>query len=146
MILDPEGKQPVEEIIDHRSGSENQNQPLIITGDEGCGKTHLIIKWLMEFNRMESTTAKEPVVDDQASNLNTSQEKSSETADLNMSKFEQKQREMMLDDNPNINKNGNVVFTFFAGIESINSMVQLDSLKPLKRSTINPVNLDNDEL
>lgn len=146
MILDPEGKQPVEEIIDHRSGSENQNQPLIITGDEGCGKTHLIIKWLMEFNRMESTTAKEPVVDDQASNLNTSQEKSSETADLNMSKFEQKQREMMLDDNPNINKNGNVVFTFFAGIESINSMVQLDSLKPLKRSTINPVNLDNDDL
>ena len=33
--------------------------------------------------------------------------------------------------NPNINKNGNVVFTYFAGIESINSRTSLASLKPL---------------
>ena len=64
---------------------------------------------------------------------------------MNMSKFEQKQREMFLEDNPNINKSGNVIFTFFAGIESINSMVQLDSLKPLKKTAINRYNNENDD-
>ena len=43
-----------------------------------------------------------------------------------------------------------MVFTFFAGIESINSMVQLDSLKPLKRHKSNigggACNHDDDEL
>ena len=50
-----------------------------------------------------------------------------------------------MEDNPNINKNGNVVFTFFAGIESINSMVQLDSLKPLKRVKTGKNNPDEDD-
>ena len=56
LILDPKGEHiEKNKIIDYRALSNEQNQPLIITGDEGCGKTHLIIKWLMEFNRKDSS-------------------------------------------------------------------------------------------
>lgn len=41
------------EIIDKfvaKQTNANQNFPLIVTGDEGCGKTHLMIHWLYRFN------------------------------------------------------------------------------------------------
>ena len=38
-------------MIDYSALHNDTNHPLIITGDEGCGKTHSIIKWLMKFNQ-----------------------------------------------------------------------------------------------
>ena len=55
LILDPNGENAEKnKVIDYRALSNEDNMPLIITGDEGCGKTHLIIKWLMEFNSKDN--------------------------------------------------------------------------------------------
>lgn len=48
--VDPDGKYGSPSVIDYAAKSNDTNYPLIITGDAGCGKTHLIIRWLMRFN------------------------------------------------------------------------------------------------
>ena len=58
--------------------------PLIITGDEGCGKTHLIIKWLMEFNSKD-TGQNRAQGDDKTSKINSQQHNLTESGDLDIS-------------------------------------------------------------
>ena len=53
--------------------SSDENYPLIITGDEGCGKTQLIIKWLTEFNRKDKITTKTNEESPNHMNLNNNQ-------------------------------------------------------------------------
>lgn len=55
-FLRPESRQFVEgvaaqqDVYDFAELGNDTNYPLIVTGSEGCGKTHMIIKWLMRFN------------------------------------------------------------------------------------------------
>ena len=91
----------------------------------------------MKFNDSKSS-ANNSIVD-----LNEPDESSDEEAKINqqMTEFHLDQQAKPLKEvnmpvekplKDNINKNGDVVFTYFAGIESISSMIELNSLKPLK--------------
>jgi len=39
LIIDPNGELQKKQVIDYRNMQNDENCPLVITGDEGCGKT-----------------------------------------------------------------------------------------------------------
>ena len=95
------------------------NYPLIITGDKGTGKTHAIIKWLCKFNLKEKKEFQLKNEDGNTEELN---------VDLNSTQEIIQNKKI---NNPNINENGDVVISYFAGIDRIGSSVTLESLVPL---------------
>ena len=112
---------------------DDKNFPLIITGDEGCGRTHTIIKWLSQRNRKEDRVAEEESSFEESSghkeNLDlpmTPNQSARSSAASNSKKVITSKAKR----HPNICDNGDVLLTFFAGIETINSRVQLKSLTP----------------
>lgn len=92
------------------------NFPLILTGDQGCGKTHTIIKWLMKFNEPKNDI----IDDDDIKGLGDGFSSNSGTSNQGLKTVKNVKKIK-----PNVNVNGDVVFTYFAGIESINSRVFL---------------------
>ena len=68
LLIDPEGKYKIPTVIDYAAKGNDTNYPLIITGDAGCGKTHLIIKWLMRFNEKQEDSDCDSCEDDKPKN------------------------------------------------------------------------------
>ena len=126
------------------------NYPLIITGDEGCGKTHTIIKWLNQRYHQEDCQSEQSGNESSnssgsvcGSKVQSNDEEGANDSQIDPSEGSHKNKHKK-HKHPNIQRNGDVLLTFFAGIETITSRVQLKSLIPqVNKTTIKKAGIQN---
>lgn len=100
----------------HDQTLPDNNFPFIITADAGCGKTHLVNKWLMRL-----------------------QEGVNQYGEKNAKEVKLKNEKKVL---PNLLPTGDILFTFFAGVDNINSRIELTQLKPPHQRAAKPSSND----